>query len=568
VSDQPPSNGTEVVEILEISDCRFPGQISRTLAAEIDAQADAGWRTAVRHVNGPLVARSLPFHAELAGHLQVGRARLLLGRNPIEARVTLIRHPALLEHAVLDQLPPILTDAVVLVAGAGPARDDGTDVYDPAAVEAVAQSTFGRRPLWAPTTSVIRDELLSRLPGAEITEDWFHPDRYQPLDPERHRHRLEPFVGPPPSTSPASDRDQARRPRALFLTSNGAGMGHLTRLLAYARRLQDKLEPHFLSLSQAVGVVRSYGMAYEYLPSTGASGLSPREWNAIFVARVRETIERIRPEIIIFDATYPYAGVQRIRELEPAPIWVWSRRGMWKAEHDGERARAQVGKAMWFDAVLEPGDFAAAYDRGITAQQTCERVRPVTLLDDRELADRTEARRALGLPADGPLALLSLGAGNINDTSGDVGAATQALRKLGVGICVTQNQIGVAGRVPDDVFGVSHFPLSEYLKAFDLSVSAAGYNSYHELLRFGVPTLFVPNTKTSLDDQAARARFAADNGLACAVDEIRVDETADLLADLLANGHEMVARLRDPGNGAADGARLIARIAGREDVVA
>jgi predicted glycosyltransferase len=339
-------------------------------------------------------------------------------------------------------------------------------------------------------------------------------------------------------------------------------MGHLTRLMAYARRLQGDLESHFISLSQAVGVVRAFGMAYEYLPSSGASGLTPRDWNTVFVARVRETLERIQPDIVVFDGTYPYAGIAKIREAEPAPIWVWSRRGMWRPDHDRERASTQAGKSRWFDAVLEPGEFAAEYDRGATAKQAADRVAPVTLLDPHELADRAEARQALGLPAEEPLALVSLGAGNINDTSGDVGAVTQALRKLGVGICVARSQIGVASSVPADIYQVRHFPLSEYSRAFDVSVSAAGYNSFHELLRFGVPTLFVPNAQTSLDDQSARARFAAINGLAHAVESVHVDEAADLLADLLANGHDMVSRVRerDPGNGAADGARLLASL--------
>lgn len=564
VSPKTTSSADGSCEILEISDCRFPGQISRSLAAEITAQHEAGWRTTIRHVNGPLVTTALGFHPDLAAHLLEGHARLALDERPIHSRITLVRHPALVN--AVGGLPPIVTEKVVIVASVAP-EQDSVEIYDPAAIDALARQTFGLRPCWAPTTFTIRDELLARLPGAELTEQWFHPNRHEPLDRERHLARLEAFVSkplPPVERPRGSNGSQsAHRPSALFVTSNGAGMGHLARLMAYARRMQNDLEPYFLSLSQAVGVVRAYGMAYEYLPSSGASGLTPREWNGVFVARVRETIERIQPEIVVFDATYPYAGIPKIQEADARPVWVWSRRGMWKPDHDGERAQSQVGKSTWFDAVLEPGDFAAAYDRGITASQPAQRVRPVTLLDQRDLAERIEARIALGLPTDGPLSLVSLGAGNINDTSGDVGAAIEALRKLGVGICLTQSQIGVTGATPDDVFELHHFPLSEYSRAFDVSVSAAGYNSFHELLRFGVPTLFVPNTRTALDDQSARARFAADHGLAHAVDAVRVDEAADLLADLLANGSAMVSRMheRDPGNGATEGARLLVELA-------
>ncbi|OYX42338.1 MAG: hypothetical protein B7Z02_12415 [Rhodobacterales bacterium 32-67-9] len=48
----------------------------------------------------------------------------------------------------------------------------------------------------------------------------------------------------------------------------------------------------------------------------------------------------------------------------------------------------------------------------------------------------------------------------------------------------------------------------------DLVVSATGYNSFHELLYHAVPTIFVPQMATFMDDQERRARAASDRGLA------------------------------------------------------
>lgn len=560
-SDNSPTSTERSVDVLEISDCRFPGQVSRTLAAEIQAQAVGGWTTAVAHVNGPLVARVFPFHPELAEHIRSGAAQLIFDREPVDARLTLVRHPALLRPDV--QLPVVTTDALIVIAGVGPEREDGRLVYDPVVVDQTAYTRFGRRPVWAPANETVRDQILQRVPDAETTDDWLVADLYAPLDGGQHSDRLAARIQHPgPAAVPrvaAIQSGAVEPPAALFVTSNGAGMGHLTRLLAYARRLDGRLRAHFLSLSQAVGVVGAYGLPYEYLPSTGASALGTKEWNALFAARLVESIRRIEPEVVVFDGTYPYAGIGIARKQEPKVKWVWSRRAMWKAEHNGARAEAQVGKAALFDEVLEPGDFAETYDRGATVGRQCRHVAPVTLLDESELTSRAIAREALGLPADGRLALLSLGAGNINDTSTDLGTAVEALRKLDVDVCVTQTEIGVAGELPRDVHIVRHFPLSVYSRAFDVAVSAAGYNSFHELLRFGIPTLFVPNTETALDDQVARARFAADRGLAHYVDAVRTGHATELLADLLDNGQKMVRRVGeiDPGNGASGAADLL-----------
>ena len=80
----------------------------------------------------------------------------------------------------------------------------------------------------------------------------------------------------------------------------------------------------------------------------------------------------------------------------------------------------------------------------------------------------------------------------------------------------------------------SVFPISRYLRAFDFAVSAAGYNSFHELVGFAVPTVFLPSL-TLLDDQPARARWAAEQGAALCLSEVSA-ATVDAA----------VARLSDP----------------------
>ena len=40
------------------------------------------------------------------------------------------------------------------------------------------------------------------------------------------------------------------------------------------------------------------------------------------------------------------------------------------------------------------------------------------------------------------------------------------------------------------------------------SISAAGYNSFHELIGFEVPRIFIANNHHMMDDQSARAEFA------------------------------------------------------------
>ena len=57
------------------------------------------------------------------------------------------------------------------------------------------------------------------------------------------------------------------------------------------------------------------------------------------------------------------------------------------------------------------------------------------------------------------------------------------------------------------------YPIAEYLGAVDLMVVNAGYNTFHECIHGGVPSIFVPNEARELDDQHVRAAYAQSSGL-------------------------------------------------------
>jgi UDP:flavonoid glycosyltransferase YjiC (YdhE family) len=343
----------------------------------------------------------------------------------------------------------------------------------------------------------------------------------------------------------------------LLVSSNGAGMGHLTRLLAYARRMPEGVRCRVLSLSQAVPVVADEGLEWEYLPSQGATGMRPASWRRMFAERVEEVLHRVDPDVLVFDGTHPYRGLDVALASHPRTRAVWSRRGMWRPGRNED----QLLKSAWFDAVIDPGDLSAAADAGATAgaQNAAVRVGPVTLLDRKDLTAPPEARAALGLPPSGPLALVALGAGNINDTDDEVGAAAAALQRRGIGVCVTAPSIAERAYAGADVHLVRHFPLSTHLLAFDYVIGAAGYNSFHEALRFGVPAVFVPNAHTSLDDQVARATYAHERGWALSVPTLTGGRADGVVDELIARSAALrdAAVQADPGNGAQAAAEAI-----------
>jgi glycosyltransferase involved in cell wall biosynthesis len=325
-----------------------------------------------------------------------------------------------------------------------------------------------------------------------------------------------------PAPRLAADKVQAGR--VLLVSDNGAGLGHLSRLMAVARRLPAQVQAVIATQSHGASIAHQEGFLTEYIPSRKTLGATRPGWNSFIQERLRHLVDLHAPAVVAVDSV-PHEGIVAAVTDHPEITWIWVRRAMWRSGVGDE----WIARGDAFDAILEPGEFAAAADEGLTVsdRNPVRRVEPITFLDRHELLDAAAARPALGIAADRPAALLQLGAGNINDISSPVARMAGFLAGQGFQIVLAESTIATEPlpRVPG-AHVVKVYPISRYLRGFDLVVSASGYNSFHELLGFGIPSVFVPNTGTQLDDQVARARFAAAAGAALLIED--AEDTAEV----------------------------------------
>ncbi len=341
------------------------------------------------------------------------------------------------------------------------------------------------------------------------------------FDPERHVDRLRKLIGRPgrrsrastPSRAPGKRTPAGARRPVLFTATNGIGLGHLTQLLAIAKRVPADIQPVFATMSQATSVVRAAGYPAHFFPDYRYAETPYGLWNRWLEVELSALVEFYDAGAIVFDGVIPYDGIVRAGARTAKLPMIWVRIPMWKRALWDD----SVERAKFFDLVLDTGELAAARNIGarIPYQDKLEVIPPMLLCDEDELLSRDEARRRLGLSASGPAVLLQLGSGNNQALVPVVQHIVSTLEDLGI------RQIVIADWVIADhpletwpsVTILRNFPNSHYLRAFDFVVSAAGYNTFHELIGYGLPAIFVPNEKIETDDQLGRSRFAADEGL-------------------------------------------------------
>ena len=333
------------------------------------------------------------------------------------------------------------------------------------------------------------------------------------------------LAGLPSSKQPTKPDDLA----VLFFVPNGIGLGHVSRTLAVARAMEQRLglDPQsiaFWSYSQAIGFVQSAG--YRIIPRQTAKqlGLKPDRWSVREAQELEAFLRLRRPQQIIVDHSNLDPHLMRALDAVSFPCRkIWLRRAFWR-EGQQPPTFAQVSR---FDAVITPGDLAGQDDPGPLSAFSAQpfdhhsddfgtphyHAGPVVLGRDVSVAKRFRFKP-------GRKCLVSLGGAGLREHPEIVSSLEKAARAVSVRLswllpplAGTALRHRLSAEVSEVLAGL--FPLAPHLGDFDGLILGAGYNAVHEaMLVSDRPCLLIPTVDGQRDDQLARARSVENKGWA------------------------------------------------------
>jgi UDP-N-acetylglucosamine--N-acetylmuramyl-(pentapeptide) pyrophosphoryl-undecaprenol N-acetylglucosamine transferase len=352
-----------------------------------------------------------------------------------------------------------------------------------------------------------------------------------------------------------------RKNTVIMFPTNGIGFGHFTRMLATANRMK-KLDPDleiiFFTTMPTLHILKEYGF-----PSHHVSGvnyfkhLNSSKWNALIEEELVICLETHSPSMFIFDGAFPYRGMLRAISAFDGLDKVWMRRGTFK-----QGANIPVGSISHFDLIIHPEDSvhrdAPEMDHGVESIG-CP---PIVLLEEDELMSKESARRRLGLPLDSIVVYVQLGAGEINNIQSEIRMTIDALMNhQNVHAVLGESMLGSRLSVNlERVHLLRDYPNSMYYNAFDATIQAGGYNSFHEVRKFQIPTLFYPNLNTGMDDQLTRCKAAIEEGWGIVLEHREAHSIKSSVDDLLENYENLEAKLTDNTDNMLLAVNLIARV--------
>jgi len=309
------------------------------------------------------------------------------------------------------------------------------------------------------------------------------------------------------------DPTLSERNCVVIFPTNGVGFGHFTRMLALAKHMKNEdpaLEIIFFTTMPTLHLLKPYGIPAHYISgSPYFDEMSTIEWNGLLEEELAICFEAHRPKQFIFDGAFPYRGMLRAIKARPHLDSIWMRRGTFR------RGKSiPVDSISHFDLIIHPEDSIAMQSSEVEHKVPSITCPPITLIEPSEQMSRSQARRRLELPQDAIVVYVQIGAGEINDINSEVRLTVDTLtKKENVHVVLGESMLGERFEIDlPRVHLLRDYPNSLYYNAFDYSIQAGGYNSFHEVRRYGLPTLFYPNLFTGMDDQLARCLVAVDEG--------------------------------------------------------
>ncbi|WP_424930485.1 glycosyltransferase [Amaricoccus tamworthensis] len=304
--------------------------------------------------------------------------------------------------------------------------------------------------------------------------------------------------------------------RIVFMPTNGVGLGHAQRCSLIAREFAPQAKRSvFAVFPSCVRLVKSFG--FDTMPLIGRSGLHAQSHENDIVNYLRLGALAEPGDTLVFDGGYVFDSVYRT-VLEKRLRGVWIRRGLWKAEQDNSVA---LDREKAFERVIVPreafDELNFDYSSGRHLVQVGPVVQRISVSDQERASFREALAERMGRPFE-RLVVSLLGGG----VAADRGAQLQAL----CGMMERRDDVlhlivvWPTASVQPNLYNWRNSRVVRTSQAgvlmanADLSVSAAGYNSFHEALYNRAPTIFIPQGGSFMDDQPARAEAARERGVA------------------------------------------------------
>jgi hypothetical protein len=311
--------------------------------------------------------------------------------------------------------------------------------------------------------------------------------------------------------TPKEQPSDTEGPATVFYPTNGNGLGHAQRCAVIAEAMDTDLTVRFAAFPSCTDLLRNRGFSVAPMVQRTETHSVEYANDLINYLRLRGILKA--GDQFVFDGGYVFDSIYRIiSELRLSAVWI--RRGLWQS---GQLKSSALERERVFSTVIVPQE---AFEELNTGYSQGAHIHPVgPIVRDAEPVDpeiRKKLAKIFGRPAE-TVVVTMLGGGVASERSVQTQMMCNILEQRDN--CIHLVVAWPNAIVPNGLYGWKNTHVIKtqntgaLCRAADLVVSAVGYNSFHEIMYSGIPSIMIPQFAPYLDDQERRARAASERGL-------------------------------------------------------
>lgn len=159
------------VDVLYVTDFRFPGGNSTLSAAEVRVLVEAGLTVGLAQIDSPLNGIRSEIHPAILEASVLPGVTVLSRMDQVDARCAILRHPSIGQFLATTPIPWSISGGVALVANHAAVDASGHSVYDIAtAVDRLSQALGRPVPVFAESV-VTRQGISGRIPRSLLRDE-------------------------------------------------------------------------------------------------------------------------------------------------------------------------------------------------------------------------------------------------------------------------------------------------------------------------------------------------------------------------------------------------------------
>lgn len=326
--------------------------------------------------------------------------------------------------------------------------------------------------------------------------------------------------------------------KVVFYAINGLGLGHLSRCQAIARKLRtlgqmlgEPMDISFLTTSDADWVVQGFPV-YKFPSKSVFQGQPGAAKRYVSGAKLMlsNMMAWLRPDVLVVDTQSQgaFAEFHFLRDYARHCVLIERHKLSDQAESAIHQSHLKL-----YDEVLVPDDEDQGARYHFPVEVSPRFVGRVCGYDENEAWEPQRVRDHFGLRNGQRLVYVAAGGGGDPAAAEERRALVTQLRAIPEVVVLTAMgplslEEGLYSL--ERVHSVREPGIWRYFRGVDLALSAAGYNSYEELLAAGVPSLFYPQVR-GLDDQDGRIAIGEEAGWHGRLDRERVVDQVRAVLD-------------------------------------